>query len=127
MHANGLGDVAMEAGIALGRQPSTTVTLVYRGTGFRRGKSRNIDEIRRMSESSRLSLLFESEVDAITADTVVLRSASGRRAIPYDAVLVMIGTIPPWNTLRAAGVRTHEDAQGDRMPEPPVQGDVRPA
>ncbi len=31
--------------------------------------------------------------------------------LPYDAVLVMIGSIPPLRTLRAAGIRTVADAE----------------
>ena len=35
----GLGDTAMEAAIAIARQPGTQVTVVYRGNDFRRGKA----------------------------------------------------------------------------------------
>jgi thioredoxin reductase (NADPH) len=114
----GLGDVAMEAAIALSRQPETAVTVAYRGSGFQRGKKRNIDEIRRLAASSRLSLLFDTEVTALAARsaqdagvaTATLSSPSGTRALPCDAVLVLIGSIPPWNTLRQAGVRPTVDA-----------------
>src|SRR6185436_13732925 len=58
----GLGDVAMEAAIALARQPDTAVTVVHRRSGFRRGKSRNIEELRRMVAASRLTLLLDTEV-----------------------------------------------------------------
>ncbi|WP_437719774.1 NAD(P)-binding domain-containing protein [Sorangium sp. So ce861] len=106
----GLGDVAMEAAIALSRQPATEVTVVYRGGGFRRGKTRNIEEIRRLAAASRLSLRFETDVTALAADprgalVATLASPSGAGAHPCDAVLVLIGSIPPWSALRAAGVR----------------------
>ncbi|WP_437594618.1 NAD(P)-binding domain-containing protein [Sorangium sp. So ce1000] len=106
----GLGDVAMEAAIALSRQPATAVTVVYRGAGFRRGKTRNIEELRRLAAASRLSLLFETDVSALAADprgalVATLASPSGSRAHPCDAVLVLIGSIPPWSALRDAGVR----------------------
>ncbi|WP_437642265.1 NAD(P)-binding domain-containing protein [Sorangium sp. So ce854] len=106
----GLGDVAMEAAIALARQPATEVTVVYRGGGFRRGKTRNIEEIRRLAAASRLSLRFETDVTALAAApggalAATLSSPSGTRAHPCDAVLVLIGSIPPWSALRAAGVR----------------------
>ena len=31
--------------------------------------------------------------------------------LPYDAVFVIIGGIPPWAALRAAGIRTVSDAE----------------
>ncbi|WP_437581808.1 NAD(P)-binding domain-containing protein [Sorangium sp. So ce887] len=106
----GLGDVAMEAAIALSRQPATEVTVVYRGGGFRRGKTRNIEEIRRLAAASRLSLRFETDVAALARDprgalVATLASPSGALAHPCDAVLVLIGSIPPWSALRAAGIR----------------------
>ena len=40
----------MEAAIALAAQPSARVTIAYRGSGFRRGKAKNIAEVRRLVE-----------------------------------------------------------------------------
>ncbi|WP_437917210.1 NAD(P)-binding domain-containing protein [Sorangium sp. So ce302] len=122
----GLGDVAMEAAIALSRQPATDVTVVYRGAGFRRGKTRNIEELRRLAAASRLSLLFETDVSALAADpggalVATLASPSGARAHPCDAVLVLIGSIPPWSALRAAGVRPTAEPS-DRSELGDVQG-----
>lgn len=102
----GLGDVAMEAAIALARQPGTAVTVVHRGADFTRGKARNIAEVKRLAESGRIGLRFSTEVAAIDAEHVKLRGPKGEARIGYDAVLVMIGSIPPWEALRAAGVRT---------------------
>ncbi|WP_050432220.1 NAD(P)-binding domain-containing protein [Chondromyces crocatus] len=106
----GLGDVAMEAAIALARQPGTTVTLAARADGFRRGRTRNIDEVQRLATASRLTLALETHVAALasaerSAVQVTLASPRGRRGLLVDAVLVLIGSIPPWDTLRAAGVR----------------------
>ncbi|WP_438037130.1 NAD(P)-binding domain-containing protein [Sorangium sp. So ce204] len=122
----GLGDVAMEAAIALSRQPATDVTVVYRGAGFRRGKTRNIEELRRLAAASRLSLLLETDVSALAADpggalVATLASPSGGRAHPCDAVLVLIGSIPPWSALRAAGVRPTAEPS-DRSELGDVQG-----
>ncbi|MDC0676436.1 NAD(P)-binding domain-containing protein [Sorangium atrum] len=122
----GLGDVAMEAAIALSRQPATDVTVVYRGAGFRRGKTRNIEELRRLAAASRLSLLFETDVSALALDpggalVATLASPSGARAHPCDAVLVLIGSIPPWSALRAAGVRPTAEPS-DRSALGDVQG-----
>jgi thioredoxin reductase (NADPH) len=105
----GLGDVAMEAAVALARQPSTAVTVVHRGEGFARGKSRNIAEVKRLAEAGRIGLRLGSEIVALGVDHAEVRGPKGLTSLGYDAVLVMIGSIPPWDALRAAGVRTIGD------------------
>lgn len=107
----GLGDVAMEAAIALSRQPDTSVTLIHRRSGFTRGKSRNIDEIKRLTALGRVTIHFDAEVTDIDRDKVAVRTPARPLSLRYDAVLVMIGSIPPGSQLAAAGVRTiAEDA-----------------
>jgi thioredoxin reductase/NAD-dependent dihydropyrimidine dehydrogenase PreA subunit len=70
----GLGDSAMEAVVALARQPRTTVTVSYRGAGFARGKARNIDEVRRLVAAGRVTIHFESTVERVDDGWVVLRT-----------------------------------------------------
>ena len=101
----GLGDVAMEAAIALGRQPGTTVTVSYRGTEFRRGKGRNIAQVQRLAAAGRIELRLGTEVARVDEQGVELRGADGVIAVPWDAMLVMIGSLPPWGFLESAGVR----------------------
>lgn len=128
----GLGDVAMEAAIALSRQPGTAVTLAARGDGFRRGRPRNIDEVRRLAAASRISLLLETQVTALARDgrggvRVTLSSPAGARDLTVDAVLVLIGSVPPWGTLRAAGVRAVAELEGtDRPASPSVEEPAAP-
>ena len=110
----GLGDVAMETALALGRQPGTTVTVVHRGKSFTRGKARNIDELERMVDTGRVSLRFDSEITAIAKDRATLRTPRGDDRVAYDAIFVMIGSIPPWNTLRSIGVRAVADEEAAR-------------
>jgi hypothetical protein len=69
-------------------------------------------------------LSFGTEVRDVTPDHLVVTGIRGNRTMPYDAVLVMIGNIPPWNTLRAAGVRT-VSPQEDRRTQHAVQGSQR--
>lgn len=107
----GLGDVAMETALALARQPGTTVTVVHRGKSFTRGKARNIEELGRMRDSGRVTIRFEAEVTAIGQEKLTLHMPQGTERVPYDAVFVMIGSIPPWNTLRAMGVKAVSDEQ----------------
>lgn len=105
----GLGDVAMETMIALGRQPGTTVIGVHRGEGFSRGSARNIREVERLVAAGRVELRFGVTVAALDPERIHLRSSTGQvHALPYDAVLVMIGNIPPWSTLERLGVRRRE-------------------
>ncbi len=99
----GLGDVAMEAAVALAQQPDTQVIVCYRGTAHRRGKQRNIDEFQRLVHSGRVTLELESHIDEV-GDELVLRSPRGSRRLAYDALFVMIGSIPPWTLLEAAGI-----------------------
>ncbi len=100
----GLGDVAMEAGIALARQPGTTVTMSYRGEDFRRGKGRNVEQVKRLAAAQRIDLRFGTEVESVEPDAVVLRSAQGSATVDWDVMLVMIGSKAPWAFLEAAGV-----------------------
>ncbi len=100
----GLGDVAMEAAIALARQPGTTVTVSYRGREFRRGKGRNIEHVQRLAAAGRIELRLGTEVERIDEGMIVLRAAEGLVQVPWDAMLVMIGSLAPWGFLEAAGV-----------------------
>ncbi len=58
----GLGDSAMEAAIALARQPGTEVVVTYRGRDFSRGKARNVDELKSLVVKGRAHVHFESVV-----------------------------------------------------------------
>lgn len=110
----GLGDVAMEAAIALSRQPGTSVSLIHRGEDFSRGQGRNIQAVKRLVTEGKIALYFRAEIASIAPRHAVLR-VSGPSArvehLPYDAIFVMIGGIPPWSALRSAGIRTVADGE----------------
>ena len=96
----------MEAAVALSRQQGTAVTLVARGDGFRRGKQRNVEQVQRRIAAGRVSMQWQSEVTGLDASTVTLRGPAGRlQSVPYDALFVMIGSIPPWDFLARIGIR----------------------
>ncbi len=99
----GLGDSAMEAAIALAQQPGTRITISYRGSEHRRGKQRNIDEIRRLVEAGRIELELESEVVEVGKE-IGLRSPRGQQRLQWDVLLVLIGAILPWSLLDRAGI-----------------------
>lgn len=104
----GLGDNAMETAIALARQPGTHVTISYRRAEFRRGKAKNVAEVKDLVAKGKLKLLFETVPVAVTKTSVILQgtgSRSGRRTVGADALLVLIGGVPAWDLLVRAGIR----------------------
>jgi thioredoxin reductase/NAD-dependent dihydropyrimidine dehydrogenase PreA subunit len=102
----GLGDVAMEAAIGLAGQAGTQVYLSYRGNDFKRGKRRNMEEVKRLVDAGRIELLFETDVTNVQRGMVRLegKGVRGVRDIPIDALFVMVGNIAPWDFLQACGV-----------------------
>jgi thioredoxin reductase len=104
----GLGDAAMEAAIAIARQPGASVTLTYRGSTFTRGKSRNIAEVKDLVTKGRLRLLFETVPVTVSKTTVTVAGVTlgkGRRTLPADALIVLVGGVPSWDLLGRAGIR----------------------
>jgi thioredoxin reductase len=103
----GLGDTAMEAAIAIARQPETSVTISYRGSTFARGKARNIAEVKDLVAKGRLRLLFETVPVAVTRTSVTVAgvtSGKGRRTLQAEALLVLVGGVPSWDLLERAGL-----------------------
>ena len=101
----GLGDAAMEAVVAVARQPGTTVTVSYRGEGYSRGRARNIDAVRRLAEAGRVRLLFGSTVMQVETRWAMLRKKDGElEKVPIDTVLALLGGEPSTALLRAAGL-----------------------
>lgn len=104
----GLGDTAMEAAVALARQPETSVTIAYRGSDFTRGKARNISEVKDLVAKGRLRILFETVPVAVTRTSVTLAGTTpgkGKRTLQADALLVLVGGVPSWDLLTACGLR----------------------
>jgi thioredoxin reductase len=129
----GLGDVAMETAIALAHQPGTTVTVCYRGEGFRRGKTRNVAELQRLVRAERVTLWFGSQPTRIGAADVELTTPRGPVVLPNDAVFVMIGSIAPTDLLTRAGVgssehtsEAREEAPAEAHEETPPSSDEAP-
>ncbi len=120
----GLGDVAMEAALALSYAPGTTVTVIARGDDFRRGKARNIEAMRAAEAAGRLQIRWQSTISAIEAECVVLEAGA---RIPADAVFVMIGAIAPWEFLASIGVRRAGERKMSQASDPPPGSRVQPA
>ena len=109
----GLGDVAMETAIALASQPRTQVTIVARAATYSRGQSRNISEVERLRKAGRLHIEFRSEIRSISKGNVLMNAGGTDRRIPADHLFVLIGSIPPWDTLAGLGIR-----RAERQPKP---------
>jgi thioredoxin reductase len=104
----GLGDTAMEAAIAIARQPETSVTVVYRGATFTRGKARTIGELKELVAKGRVRILFETLPVAVSTGSVTLagvRPDMGRRTIQADGLIVLVGGVPSWDLLERVGIR----------------------
>jgi thioredoxin reductase/NAD-dependent dihydropyrimidine dehydrogenase PreA subunit len=100
----GLGDSAMEAIVALARQPGTVITVSYRGAGFARGSAKNIDAVRRLAEAGRIRVLLGTCVTRVTVPEITLQGSSGTERVAADAVLALVGGEPSRALLAAAGV-----------------------
>ncbi|QID17412.1 NAD(P)-binding domain-containing protein [Nitrogeniibacter mangrovi] len=100
----GGGDSALEAALALGEQPGTTVTLSYRGDAFGRVKGKNRSAIEEAAALGRVQVLLRSRVERIEADSVALGTDTGTVVMPNDHVIVCAGGILPISTLKDAGI-----------------------
>jgi thioredoxin reductase len=100
----GLGDVAMEAAVALSRQPGTEVVIAARAPEFRRGKARNIAEVRRRVAAGTLRVVWQSEVASLAPGRATLATPTGPLVVPCDSVFVLIGAIPAEGLLRDVGL-----------------------
>jgi thioredoxin reductase len=105
----GLGDMAMETAIAISCQPGSQVTVVYRGGQFSRGKSRNIDELKRRVTAGAVEVLFETDVTGIEDGRAILSSRGAAHAIAFDAMFVMIGSILPTAFLERVGLGASDE------------------
>lgn len=102
----GLGDSAMEAAIALERQPGTRVTLVHRGSGFDRGQARNRQQVRALVAGGRIDLRTRTRVRSVERAKATLESLdSGEISeLAVDRVLTLLGGGSPADLLRALGL-----------------------
>jgi len=100
----GGGDSALEAAIAIAEQPGTTVTLSYRSEAFGRGKPKNRDRLKELSEKGRIDVRLKSNVKLVEKDKVTLEQDGKMFAIPNDAIIVCAGGILPTPFLKQIGV-----------------------
>jgi thioredoxin reductase len=97
----GLGDAAMEAAIAIARQPGAQVTVVYRGTDYRRGKAKNVSEMKKLVADAKITIVFGAVPTHVSRTHVGLSNKALLRA---DALLVLVGGLPSWDLLTRSGI-----------------------
>lgn len=117
----GGGDSAVEAAIALGRQPGTRVTISYRKHGFPRIKKKNEDRINAAIAAGSVTPIFESTVQEIKAELVTLKLPDGSISVPNDDIIVLIGGIPPFAMLKEMGIRFGGDNADSRHDARPTE------
>ncbi len=121
----GGGDSAVEAATALANQQGNAVTVSYRKDRFFRLKKRNEERIQKYSAEGKVQVVFNSTVEAIEPDSVVLTRRDGgaekRTVLKNSYVFVCIGGDPPYALMRQAGVRFNGDEKApgaSRRPAP---------
>jgi len=101
----GGGDSAVEGAISLANV-GATVTLSYRGDGFKRCKQGNQKRLTEMIAANKISQLLESNVKEFTADAVSIKLKDGTvSTIPNQHAFVLIGADTPVTWLEANNVR----------------------
>ena len=100
----GGGDSALEAATSIADQPGTTVTLSYRSEAFGRAKTKNREKLAAQTASGRLSVLLKSQIMAIGADDIEIKTDAGPVRLKNDAVIVCAGGILPTDFLKNAGI-----------------------
>ena len=100
----GGGNSALEAAIQLAEEAACTPTLAYRGRTFVRATRAHRDRVFELAAAGRIDLRLETEVEAIEASRVRLRTPSGPLWLPNDAVVVCAGGVLPTDFLGRIGV-----------------------
>lgn len=101
----GGGDSAVEAAMSL-VDAGATVTLSYRGDGFKRCKGGNQKRLAEMQAANKLPVLLESNVTEFTQGAVTIKLKDGSiSTIPNQQAFVLIGADTPTAWLEANNVR----------------------
>jgi thioredoxin reductase (NADPH) len=104
--ANSAVDVALETW-----RKGAEVTMVIREEGIRDSVKYWVkpDIENRIKEGS-IKAFFRSEVLKITETAVYIRTPDGDKTLENDFVLAMTGYQPPFDLMRAFGIKFHDDA-----------------
>lgn len=100
----GGGDSALEAAMSIADEPGTTVTLSYRSDAFGRGKPKNRERLKAMTDKNKLTVRLKSNVKMVDEKTVVLEQEGKLIELPNDGIIVCAGGILPTPFLKEIGV-----------------------
>lgn len=100
----GGGDSAVEAALALSRQPGNRVTISYRKQEFRRIKQRNAQLISECISRGTIDVIFKSTPVEFNSDAVVLQIGGSLQTIGNDFVWIFAGGAPSYEFLNKIGV-----------------------
>ena len=101
----GGGESAVEAAVALARQPGNVVTLSYRREAFVRLKEKNEKNTQALIHARRITALMGSVVQELRATEAVIELAdTSRNRVPHDAVFIFAGGDAPTELPRKAGI-----------------------
>lgn len=101
----GGGDSAVEAALALAAEGAASVTLSYRGESFGRIKPANRERLAEADSQGTLQVLLQSEVRAITPETVTLDAGEAPLQLANDGVIICAGGVLPGAMLKEMGIR----------------------
>ena len=101
----GGGDSAVEAAIAISRQPGTDVMLSYRGEPLTRANRKNRADLETQRAAGRLRVLLESKVKRIHKQEVEIEVDGLVKRFRNDAAIVCAGGLLPTPLLQRVGIR----------------------
>jgi thioredoxin reductase (NADPH) len=100
----GGGDSAVEAAIALSRQPGNEVTMSYRRQEFTRIKQRNAQLISESVREGTIKIFFDSMPVEFRDEAVVLQVEGKLKTIENDFAWIFAGGAPAYEFLRKIGI-----------------------
>lgn len=100
----GGGDSALEAAITIAEEPGTTVTLSYRSEAFGRGKQKNRDRLKALTDKGRIKVMLKSTVKRVDVNTVTISYEGKDISLANDGIIVCAGGILPTPFLKEIGV-----------------------
>ena len=103
----GGGDSAVEAACSLA-ETAKSVLLSYRGKALSRCKARNRQALDALREQKKVDVRFNSQIQSIAEDKVVLKTGDKVEDIKNDFVIVCIGGDAPVKWMQSVGVQFTE-------------------
>jgi thioredoxin reductase/NAD-dependent dihydropyrimidine dehydrogenase PreA subunit len=104
----GGGDSAVEAALALARSGRNTVSLIHRGSDFRRLRERNSSRLKEAEASGQLKVIRNAIITEIFVDSLEIQQNSQRMKQPNQFLFVLVGGESPEAFLQKIGIEIIE-------------------